>query len=143
MREDTWPGIKSDVLTMFLNQLSKDHKKTVERFLAIQAMGSDSDRKDITVLKHVVLNVPLPSQVALHEGVRIIQDVDLREPLSRISCPIFALFGKLDSLVPITAQKEIAKLNPNIQISCFDKSSHAPFISDKEKFKTWLIENIS
>ena len=140
MKTDNWPGIKSEVLTMFLDQLSKDHKKTVERFLAIQAMGSRSARKDITTLKEVVLNASLPSQVALKEGLRILQDADLRLQLTQVSCPVFALFGKLDSLVPIAAKKEIVKLNPNIQTRCFDKSSHAPFISDKEDFKTWLLD---
>lgn len=142
MKSDTWPGIKSDVLTLFLNQLSKDHVKTVERFLAIQAMGSESARKDITALKNVVLNVELPSQIALQEGLRILQDVDLTEQLSQLTCPVFALFGKLDSLVPIAVEQEVKKINPNIQTSCFDKSSHAPFISDTAKFNAWLIKNI-
>jgi len=142
MKTDSWPGIKSEVLTLFLSQLSKDHKKTVERFLAIQAMGSNSARKDITALKNVVLNVQLPSQIALQEGLRILQNVDLREQLSELSCPIFALFGKLDSLVPIAAEQQITKLNPSIQTSCFDKSSHAPFISDLANFKAWLLNHV-
>lgn len=141
MKTDDWPGIKAEVLTLFLKQLSKDHVKTVERFLAIQAIGSDSARKDISALKKVVLSVPLPSATALQEGLRILQNVDLREQLAQISCPIFALFGKLDSLVPIAAKSEIEKLNSNIQSTCFDKSSHAPFISDKINFKTWLLDN--
>jgi pimeloyl-[acyl-carrier protein] methyl ester esterase len=142
MKSDTWAGIKPDVLTLFLNQLSKDHVKTVERFLANQAMGSESARKDITALKNVVLNMELPSQVALQEGLRILQGVDLRDQLSQLTCPVFALFGKLDSLVAIVVEQELKNLNANIQTSCFNKSSHAPFISDTAKFNTWLIKNI-
>lgn len=142
MKTDGWPGIKPEVLTLFLSQLSQDHKKTVERFLAIQSMGSNSARQDIIALKNTVLKAELPSQVALQEGLRILQDVDLRAQLSRLSCPMFALFGKLDSLVPIEVESEITKLNTNIQTCRFDKSSHAPFISDLINFKTWLLSNV-
>ncbi|WP_341205943.1 pimeloyl-ACP methyl ester esterase BioH [uncultured Psychrosphaera sp.] len=143
MQDETWPGIKPDVLTLFLSQLSQDHVKTVERFLAIQAMGSDSARQDITALKNVVLSVLPPEQTALKKGLNILQQVDLREQLKQLACPVFALFGKLDSLVPISVEHEVLMLNPNIQTTRFEKCSHAPFISDKIKFKTWLLDVIA
>jgi pimeloyl-[acyl-carrier protein] methyl ester esterase len=90
MQSETWPGIKPDVLTMFLSQLSKDHVKTVARFLAIQAMGSDSARQDIMALKEVVLSVLPPEQTALKNGLNILQQVDLREQLIHLNCPEFA-----------------------------------------------------
>lgn len=143
IKTDDWPGIKNEVLTLFLSQLSTDHVKTVERFLAIQAMGSNSAKKDIMALKHTVLSVPSPDKLALQEGLKILQQVDLRAQLTLLTCPIFALFGKLDSLTPIMAEQEILKLNPNVQSTCFKKSSHAPFISDITDFKSWLIGNIN
>ena len=53
-RED-WPGIKPEVLTGFQQQLSDDFKRTVERFLALQTMGSDTARQDARTLKNKII----------------------------------------------------------------------------------------
>lgn len=39
---DSWPGIKPDVLSGFQQQLSEDFQRTVERFLALQTLGTES-----------------------------------------------------------------------------------------------------
>lgn len=39
---DDWPGIKPEVLAGFQQQLSDDFQRTVERFLALQTMGTES-----------------------------------------------------------------------------------------------------
>ncbi len=43
---DEWPGIKPDVLAGFQQQLSDDFQRTVERFLALQTMGTETARQD-------------------------------------------------------------------------------------------------
>lgn len=42
---DEWPGIKPDVLAGFQQQLSDDFQRTVERFLALQTMGTETARR--------------------------------------------------------------------------------------------------
>lgn len=42
---DEWPGIKPDVLAGFQQQLSDDFQRTVERFLALQTMGTETARQ--------------------------------------------------------------------------------------------------
>ncbi len=139
LQSDNWPGIKPDVLTLFLSQLSKDHIKTVERFLAIQAMGSHSARQDISMLKDTVLSQAAPSEIALKKGLEILQKVDLREQLKQLSCPVFALFGRLDSLVPSAIEQKVKLLNSAVKTQCFEHCSHAPFISDQASFQQWLM----
>ncbi|HCH38743.1 MAG TPA: pimeloyl-[acyl-carrier protein] methyl ester esterase, partial [Enterobacter sp.] len=48
---EAWPGIKPEVLAGFQHQLSEDFQRTVERFLALQTMGSDTARQDARLLK--------------------------------------------------------------------------------------------
>ncbi|GHM54726.1 hypothetical protein ECZU51_33960 [Escherichia coli] len=48
---DEWPGIKPDVLAGFQQQLSDDFQRTVERFLALQTMGTETARRDARALK--------------------------------------------------------------------------------------------
>ncbi|MDT1842845.1 pimeloyl-[acyl-carrier protein] methyl ester esterase, partial [Acinetobacter baumannii] len=58
---DDWPGIKPEVLAGFQQQLSDDFQRTVERFLALQTMGTESARQDARALKQAVLSLPMPS----------------------------------------------------------------------------------
>ncbi|MDU1268287.1 MAG: pimeloyl-ACP methyl ester esterase BioH [Escherichia coli] len=57
---DEWPGIKPDVLAGFQQQLSDDFQRTVERFLALQTMGTETARQDARALKKTVLALPMP-----------------------------------------------------------------------------------
>ncbi len=65
--ENGWPGIKPEVLRDFEHQLSEDFQRTVERFLALQTMGTDSARQDARLLKSVVLEQPMPSVEVLNK----------------------------------------------------------------------------
>ncbi|MBN0038351.1 transporter, partial [Pseudomonas aeruginosa] len=81
---DDWPGIKPEVLAGFQQQLSDDFQRTVERFLALQTMGTESARQDARALKQAVLSLPMPSAEALNGGLEILRTVDLRQALVRL-----------------------------------------------------------
>jgi len=133
-REDeAWPGIPPQVLHQFREQLGQNLPKTIERFLAIQAMGSETAKEDIKQLRDLVLARPLPNTRALTQGLNMLTDVDLRLQLIELQQPWLRIWGRLDGLVPkrvppkmpITAQSEDVMLA---------KASHAPFISHQQEF---------
>jgi pimeloyl-[acyl-carrier protein] methyl ester esterase len=64
-------GIKPDVLAGFQQQLSEDFQRTVERFLALQTMGTETARQDARALKQVVLSLPMPDVEVLNGGLEI------------------------------------------------------------------------
>jgi pimeloyl-[acyl-carrier protein] methyl ester esterase len=101
-------------------------------------MGSNSAREDVRRLKQLLLARPAPKLEALIAGLRLLAEVDLRAELNHISCPVNRLYGRLDALVPIAAQAAISELADGRDI-CFEKASHAPFISHPEQFVTELI----
>lgn len=138
MAAEDWYGIKPEVLSMFAEQLVQNSKQTIERFLAIQAMGSRTARDDIKQLKALILSAPEPNPAALAKGLKLLEQEDLRTQWSQLQCPVFALFGKLDSLVPYKAIKDIENLGKSPKVTILDKSSHAPFISHPEAFLDWL-----
>ena len=135
---DDWPGIKPDVLNAFKDQLVSHREKTIERFLAIQAMGSESARDDIKQLKLLLNEYPAPKEQALSAGLDILQHDDLRAMFAQLTVPIVGIFGRLDALVPYRALKKMQALQPNFDYEVIDKASHAPFISHKEAFITAL-----
>ena len=137
-QHDDWPGIKPDVLNAFKDQLVSHREKTIERFLAIQAMGSESARDDIKQLKLLLNEYPAPKEQALSAGLDILQHDDLRAMFAQLTVPIVGIFGRLDALVPYRALKKMQALQPNFDYEVIDKASHAPFISHKEAFITAL-----
>lgn len=138
LQQPDWPGMNAQVMQQFAGSLSANLALTVERFLAIQAMGSDTARQDIKQLKQAVLSLPLPQAQVLAAGLEILATTDLRPELARLSVPLFGCFGRLDSLVPVAMLTKLAEFAPQAQISVLAKASHAPFISHQTEFLHWL-----
>ncbi|PSW19310.1 pimeloyl-[acyl-carrier protein] methyl ester esterase [Photobacterium sanctipauli] len=132
--QHTWRGIKPEVLADFRRQLDEDFQATVERFLALQAMGSPSARQDIKRLKEAVLSRPAPNPQALAAGLQMLEEVDLRDRLGEIAQPWLRIYGRLDGLVPVRVAKALDSLAPDSQRQIFALASHAPFISHPDEF---------
>ena len=137
---DSWPGIKPDVLSGFQQQLSEDFQRTVERFLALQTLGTESARQDARALKSTVLSLPMPSPDVLNGGLEILKTADLRQPLTALAMPFLRLYGRLDGLVPRKIIPLLDALWPKSTSIVFDKAAHAPFISHPQAFCAPLIE---
>jgi len=134
-----WRGIQPNVLSAFTEQLVEDFQTTIERFMALQAMGSPSARQDVKQLKQAVLSRPLPNPESLLAGLKMLSDVDLRQQLPQISVPMLRLYGRLDGLVPIKVAKDLDKALPNTEQYIFTQSSHAPFMTEADSFCSELI----
>lgn len=128
-----WPGIEPDILTMFESQLERDYQKTLDRFLMIQAMGSETARKDIKTIKKQITQYPNPSALALRDGLGLLSEVDLRHHIGRIQVPTLKVYGRLDSLVPTSAIDQIHELQPQADSVVLPHASHAPFISHPQQ----------
>ena len=129
-----WPGIKPEVLSGFQRQLSEDFQKTVERFLALQTLGTENARQDARKLKSAVLALPMPPEAVLNGGLEILKTADLREPLRELALPFLRIYGYLDGLVPRKIVPQLDALWPNSRSLILDKAAHAPFVSHPEIF---------
>jgi len=138
--QESWAGIKPDVLAGFQQQLSEDFQRTVERFLALQTLGTDTARQDARQLKNAVLSLPMPTQEVLNGGLEILKTVDLREALAHLDLPFLRLYGRLDGLVPRKIVAPLDALWPKSESIIFAKAAHAPFISHPEEFCSTLGE---
>jgi pimeloyl-[acyl-carrier protein] methyl ester esterase len=134
-----WRGIQPNVLAAFTDQLVEDFQLTIERFMALQAMGSPSARQDVKTLKQAVLSRPTPHPKALLAGLKMLADVDLREQLPHISVPMLRLYGRLDGLVPIKVAQDLQQVVPHSEQYIFTESSHAPFMTELDAFCQQLI----
>lgn len=131
---EDWQGIKANVLESFQSQLSTDYKKTLERFLAIQALGSPTAKNDTRQIRDKVFQYEQPSVQSLKKSLTFLQTVDLRPQLSNVTSKTLRIFGSHDSLVPKNAIEKIQKLDPKAQYQIINGASHAPFISHTVAF---------
>jgi len=135
-----WPGIEPKVLDFFTQQLELNFSKTLERFLAIQAVGSVNARQDAKTIKQAVQPYPPPSSVALAAGLDMLQSIDLREQFKILSIPCQMFLGRLDTLVPDKVVPVVRQLNSKVTIEIITGASHAPFISNTESFAKRLVK---
>jgi pimeloyl-[acyl-carrier protein] methyl ester esterase len=137
---DDWPGMAPAVLSQFAAALAKDVALTIDRFLAIQALGSETARQEIKLLKQALLSLPLPQPVALAGGLTILATDDLRSRLTELCMPVAGCYGRLDSLVPAAMLTKLQALLPQSEFTVLPKASHAPFISHPLEFSSWLLD---
>lgn len=138
--EADWPGIQPGTLTAFQHQLSENFQRTVERFLALQTLGTDSARQDARALKNVVFERPVPAVEVLNGGLEILKTADLRQALAALPIPFLRLYGALDGLVPRNIIPLLDACWPASSHHTIAKAAHAPFISHPADFCQQIIE---
>lgn len=132
--ESNWPGVEPSILQGFADSLEQDYRKTLNQFLAIQAMGSERAREEIRILRDGLFAHGEPQLAALRGALNILQTADLRSQLEDIVCPTLFLAGQRDTLMPLAAAQLSAKLVANGHLQVIDGAGHGPFISHPEQF---------
>ncbi|MBU6199578.1 MAG: pimeloyl-ACP methyl ester esterase BioH [Xanthomonadaceae bacterium] len=124
-----WPhGVPLEVFAQFDAGLRRDYRATIERFLALEAIGSDDAQAELRELKSHVFERGEPAVAALERGLNVLETADLRVRLRDLAVPNLWIAGRRDRLVPATAMHWGANQNPlgrYLEIS----SGHAPFVS--------------
>ena len=139
VQTDDWKNaVEAKLFEEFSRSLVKDHKGTLRRFLALQALGSRSAREDIKHLEMQLVKRGKADHKALEWGLKILLEEDKRIQLSQITdIPISLISGKLDTLVKLRSQQQLAQQD-NVAHYSIAAAGHAPFISHAEEFNTIL-----
>lgn len=135
--DQEWPGIKENVLTVFQKQLHQDYEATIERFLAVQAMGSPLMKREIRQMHKLITGAPTPQEGALLAGLDWLLRIDLSDAFANLTLPTLRMYGRFDSLVP-AAQADFFQ-NPKDTTTIFEHSAHTPFFSEPENFTESLL----
>ncbi|CNH66440.1 pimeloyl-ACP methyl ester esterase BioH [Yersinia pekkanenii] len=138
--DDEWPGIRPEVLAGFQQQLNDDFQRTVERFLALQTLGTESARQDARLLKAVVLQHQMPAVDVLTGGLEILRTTDLRQVLADCTLPFLRIYGYLDGLVPRKVASLLDSGWPQTQSVVMKGAAHAPFVSHPDDFSKLILD---
>ncbi len=123
-----WPhGVEHAVFTQFGAGLERDYHRTIERFLALEAHGSDHAQAELRALKAEVFARGEPALPVLRDGLDILDRSDYRARLAGLAMPSLWLAGRRDRLIPHAAMQWGAAHSPRGVYREFS-AGHAPFI---------------
>lgn len=127
---EDWPeGVDPAVFTGFARELVSDFAATIDRFLALEAMGSDHLRADLRHLRAHVFDHGEPAPAALQAGLDLLLSCDLRAALPDLVVPSLWIAGRRDRLVTAAAMRRAAGLAPQGRFLQIEGGGHAPFLS--------------
>jgi len=127
---DDWPhGMPAKVFGDFAAGLREDWRATIERFIALEAFGSDHMREELRMLRDAVLAHGEPATHVLAEGLQVLEDSDLREALPALRMPSLWIGGRRDRLVNPQAMQASAALAPESRYVQVEHAGHAPFLT--------------
>ena len=138
-RRPDWPhAMDADVLRLFAEQLQKDYRATLSRFLALQFQGDAHAREGLRRLREQLFARGEPHGPTLDAGLQILLRADCRARAEAIDRPVLLLGGEYDSLTPAVALQAIAPRFARAQVAIIEGAGHAPFVSHAEAFETRL-----
>ena len=128
VRGDDWPdAVSPEILQNFGRELGTDYVGTLERFLALEALGSDCAHADLRKLRADTFNDHPPQVRALVEGLAVLENTDLRARLPDLARPSTWIAGRRDRLIPWQAMQWSARRCGGA-FTNITGGGHAPFI---------------
>lgn len=125
-----WPhGVPVDVFAAFAADLGERYKDAIERFLALETLGSTNAQAELRDLKKQVFERGKPDIAALRDGLHALETTDLRADLAQLGMPSLWIAGRRDRLVAPAAMQWAAHHAPLGRLVELD-GGHAPFLSD-------------
>ena len=122
-----WPcGVPATVFAEFAAELDARYRHAIERFLALETMGSAHAQSDLRDLKRRVFERGDPDPSALGDGLAALDADDMRAELAHLTMPSLWIAGRRDRLVPPGAMQWAVAHAPAARYLEIN-SGHAPF----------------
>jgi pimeloyl-[acyl-carrier protein] methyl ester esterase len=132
--DESWPqGMDASVFGNFANELAGDYRGTLDRFLMLEAQGSDHVRTELRLLREQLFAHGEPTTSALCDGLDILQGSDLRAGLSALAMPSLWIAGRRDRLVAPAAMRAAADRAPAATYAEIASGGHAPFLTHADE----------
>lgn len=139
VRGSDWvDAVDASVFEQFGSELQQDFRGTLDRFLALDTMGSEHGRAELRSLRETLVSHGEPSAEALQQGLHLLEHTDLRYLLPGLPVPSVWLAGRRDRLVPAAGMQAAAALAPRSSFVEIAGGAHAPFIGHADEVANTL-----
>ncbi|AKC86816.1 pimeloyl-ACP methyl ester esterase BioH [Pseudoxanthomonas suwonensis] len=129
VRAEDWPhAVEPVVFSRFGEELAQDYAGTLDRFIALDTLGSEHGRAELRTLRALLHARGEPDPAALQAGLRLLETTDLRRSLPGLRVPSLWLGGRRDRLVDPRGMAEAAALAPRSRFVELAGAAHAPFL---------------
>jgi len=133
VRAEDWPhAVEAEVFRSFGRDLASDYPRSIDRFLALEAHGSDHMREELRSLRAQVFARGQPDPRVLIEGLQILERDDLRASLPALPMPTLWIAGRRDRLVPWQGMQAASELTSAGAFQRIEGGGHAPFLSHSD-----------
>lgn len=122
-------GMSAQIFRDFADGLRDDYRGTLDRFIALEAFGSDDARGDLRALRAQLFARGEPAAHVLADGLHLLETVDLRDRLPRLRVPSLWIAGRRDRLVDPRAMREAAAMAAGATFVQVEHGGHAPFLT--------------
>jgi len=134
VRGEDWRfGVSADIFRDFATGLREDYRGTLDRFVALEAFGSDHAKEEIRALRDELFARGEPSAHVLADGLELLETADLRAALPALAVPSTWLAGRRDRLVDPRAMRDAAAMAPNALFQIVEHAGHAPFLTHADE----------
>lgn len=127
VRDASWPhGSDGALVHQLASDLEMDYRATLDRFLALETLGSADPHTELRHLRQLVFARGEPDLRILQEGIHLLETSDLRGDLPRLTVPSSWIAGRRDRLVPPQAMAWSASQCGG-EYHEIPQAGHAPF----------------
>lgn len=139
-REDWQWGMEAGTLQLFLENLKRDYRNTMLRFLTLQVgRGGNDAAKVLLKLRKGLFERGEPDEFFLEAGIQVLLTSDLREKLRNITQPVLLLHGEKDIIAHPESARWMKKQLHCSELLMLPACGHAPFLSYPEEFAASII----
>ncbi len=131
-------GVSPEIFRDFARSLSDDYRATLDRFVALEAFGSDHAKDEMRELRAELFARGEPAARVLIDGLQILETTDQRPLLHALRVPSLWIAGRRDRLVDPRAMREAAATIERAgQVSAafvqIEHAGHAPFLTHADE----------
>lgn len=127
-------GVLAEIFRDFAKGLGDDYRATLDRFVALEAFGSDHAKEEMRELRAELFARGEPAARVLVDGLRILETVDQRPLLAQLRVPSLWVAGRRDRLVDPRAMREAVAMieqagHAPATFAQIEHAGHAPFLT--------------
>ncbi|KAF1686905.1 pimeloyl-[acyl-carrier protein] methyl ester esterase [Pseudoxanthomonas broegbernensis] len=129
VRGPDWPhAVEPAVFERFGEELGRDFAGTLDRFVALDTLGSEHGRAELKALRALLHERGEPDPDALRAGLALLDGSDQRRALPGLRAPSLWLAGRRDRLVDPKGMAAAAARAPRSRFVELAGAGHAPFL---------------
>lgn len=133
-------GVSAEIFRDFASGLRTDYRGTLERFVALEAFGSEHAKDEIRALREELFARGQPAAQMLADGLGLLETSDLRAALPALTVPSLWLAGRRDRLVDPRAMRDAAALAADGEFQVIEHAGHAPFLTHADEMALAMID---